>query len=142
MSDDASMLLGSWLLRRFQIEDLATGERNDAYGLDPRGMAIFMPNGRMAAMITPRHQPVPASEADRAAAFASMIAYSGRYRLEPPDRFVTTVDVSWLALWTDTDQGRTYRLDGDKLEIISAPGPSPHGGGAMVRGILSWVREA
>jgi hypothetical protein len=53
----------------------------------------------------------------------SMIAYSGKYRIEGND-FVTTVDVSWNEAWNGTEQRRHCTLDGDKLMIVSAPQPS------------------
>ena len=64
-------------------------------GAAPRGALMMHPGGRMMGVVTPFEQPVPKTQADQAAAFQKMIAYSGQFRLEPPDRFVTTVDVAW-----------------------------------------------
>ena len=97
----------------------------------------------MAALLTPGERVPPITEADRAAAFARLVAYSGRYRLEPPDRLVTTVDVAWFEDWVGTDQVRTYSLDGDRLDMFTPAGrmPQPDGSEATVIGILSWTRE-
>ena len=72
-----------------------------------------------------------------------VVAYSGRYRLEPPNRIVTSVDVSWFEEWIGTDQARTYVLEDDRLDISTPPGRMPQqGGGEMsVMGVMSWTRE-
>ena len=90
---------------------------------------------------TPAAQSKPATEAEKAAAYRNTLAYSGRYRLEPPDRFVTEVDLSLWPEWLGSEQGRSYRLDGDRLDIVSDPNRGPRFEGATVRGYLSWVRE-
>ena len=64
-----------------------------------------------------------------------------RYRIEPGDRFVTDVDIAWLPGWVGTRQGRSFKLRGDKLDIVSDPVPLEFLDGAMAIGILSWVRE-
>jgi hypothetical protein len=43
--------------------------------------------------------------------------------------------------WVDTDQERTYKLEGDMLYIISMTQPNVNFGGRMMTGILSWERE-
>ena len=83
----------------------------------------------------------PVTEADRAAAFQKLIAYSGRYRLEPPNRFITSVDVAWYQPWLEKEQARSFALDGDMLDITSDPTTTPLSGDALVVGLLSWRRE-
>lgn len=141
MTTEHSPLIGVWSLRSFQLEDVATGKRSDAMGPDPIGALILHPGGRMMGVITPRDRAMPATDADRAELYRGMLAYSGRYRLEPPDKFVTTVDIAWTPGWVGTDQARTYKIDGDRLDIVSAPARTPRTGDALVVGVLSWVRE-
>ena len=125
------------------VQDAGTGEQSEPFGPDPRGTLMLHADGRMAALITPRDRVVPTSEADRATAFQGLVAYAGWYRLEPPDRFVTTVDVAWHEGWIGTDQVRTYVVDGDRLDIFTPPTrmPRPDGGEVTVTGRLSWTRE-
>jgi Lipocalin-like domain len=130
---------GVWRLRDFYVQNTQTGERFQPFGVDPRGSLILHPEGRMMAVVTPNLETAPESEADRAAAFQRLIAYSGRYRLEPPNQFVTTVDVAWFQPWVGTEQARTYKTDGDTLDIISAPVRSTTD--ELMIGFLSWVRE-
>jgi len=140
LADDRTKLLGIWKLKSFVTEFQASGERRPVYGIDPLGYIIFTPEGRMMVVITGEGRKPAQTTEDRAALFASMVAYSGTYRVEP-DKFVTKVDVSWNETWTGTDQVRFFKLDGDRLDIISAWAPS----GAIpekpiVRGILTWER--
>ncbi len=138
---DAAGLHGVWRLLSFRFENPATGERFEPYGPEPRGTLILDAGGRMAAVITPRDQPRARTDAEQADAFRRMVAYSGRYRLEPPHRFITTVDVAWLPQWIGGEQERSYELNGDMLDIVSAPSRTPHTGDALVVGVLSWMRE-
>jgi Lipocalin-like domain len=62
-------------------------------------------------------------DAERAALQKSMLAYRGRYHLEGSE-FITKVEVSWNEEWNGTEQRRHFRIEGNKLFIESAPGPS------------------
>ena len=66
-----------------------------------------------------------------------MNAYSGKYRLENA-RFITKVDIAGDQKWVDTEQQRTYRVNGDILIIESAPVTQA---AKTVRDILEWERE-
>jgi hypothetical protein len=95
MNDEASGLLGVWLLRSAYLQRVDTGEKIVQYGDSPRGVLILHEGGRMAAIITPSHQSRDAPPPRR-----KLLAYSGRYRIEPPNRFVTDVDIAWIPSWT------------------------------------------
>ena len=138
-----SSILGVWKLRSFYAENVETRERSEPFGPEPRGTLILHPDGRMAALLTPGTSMASTVGADQASAAQKLVAYSGRYRLEPPDRLVTSVDVAWIPAWVGTDQARTYTLDGDRLEITSAPGRMLREDGteATFVGILKWTRE-
>jgi len=140
VTTDSAAIAGVWILRSFHIEEAGTGRRTLPFGPDPSGALIMHPGGRMIAVLTPKAAAQPATEAERAEAYRTMVAYSGRYRLEPPDRFVTTVDVAWFPGWVGTDQARTYTLAGDRLDIVSAP-VRLAGSDVPAVGVLSWARE-
>jgi Lipocalin-like domain len=78
--------------------------------------------------------------AERAALQKSMLAYSGKYRVEGDD-FITTVDISWNEIWNGTEQRRHYRIEGDRLFIDSAPAPSITNPGKTDFRRLVWERE-
>jgi hypothetical protein len=136
MVDQASELTGVWILRSAHLERVDTGEKILSYGDNPRGVLILHEGGRMAAIITPSHQSGDAPPPRR-----KLLAYSGRYRIEPGNRFVTDVDIAWLPSWVGTGQGRNFKLQEDKLDIVTDPIPIEFLDGAVGIGILSWVRE-
>jgi Lipocalin-like domain len=96
----------------------------------------------MMALITPSEQRPLTTEAEKAEALQKLIAYSGIYRLEPPNRFVTQVDIAWFQPWVGSEQGRNFSLKGNILEIVSDPVRSPHDEDSPVIGVLSWIRES
>ncbi len=134
-------ITGVWRLQSYLLKNLATGENTDVFGPTPSGVLILLLEGRMAAIMTPSGRTPPLTEADQARAFQELIAYSGHYRLEAPNRFVTTVDVAWFQPWLGTAQARSFDLDGDTLNIVSDPSTTPLTGDAPVVGVLSWRRE-
>ena len=74
-----------------------------------------------------------------AAAFRTMFAYTGRYRLEG-DVWITKVDAAWREEWNGTEQTLTFRFEGERLLVIAAWQPSRNQPGRNVRGILTWER--
>ncbi|WP_029117478.1 lipocalin-like domain-containing protein [Mycobacterium sp. URHB0044] len=138
---DQTTIHGVWRLKSYYLENLQTGERTHVFGSNPNGVLTLLPEGRMFALLTPGERTRPETEADEANAFRNLLAYSGRYRLEPPDRFVTTVDVASLESWVGSEQARKFRLHGDALDITIGPARMSLTGDAMVMNVLSWVRE-
>jgi hypothetical protein len=142
LADDREKLLGIWKLVSNESEIQDTGELRPVYGKNPNGYIIFMPEGRMMTVITGEGRKVPKTDEERSAAWSTMIAYTGIYRIEG-DKFITKVDVSWNEAWTGTEQIRFFKLDGNRLKVISgwAPTNNPNLGlGRMTRGILIWER--
>jgi len=132
--------LDVWKLEAFEIEFQDTGQRKAPFGANPNGYIIFTSEGRMMALLTAEGRQMPQTDAERAAAFRSVCAYSGTYRLEG-DRWLTEVDTAWNEAWTGTDQLRFYRFDGEKL-VVTTPWGVPVGfEGRQTRGILTWVKE-
>jgi hypothetical protein len=138
---NVSDVIGVWRLRSYYLEIQQTGERIEPYGTHPKGVFMIHPEGRVAVVMTPGEQRKPVTEADQAQAFQKLVAYSGLYRVEPPDRFVTSVDIAWFEPWVSSEQARKFVANGDALEIVSEPTRTPLTGDALVVGVLSWVRE-
>ncbi|HEY7298662.1 MAG TPA: lipocalin-like domain-containing protein [Xanthobacteraceae bacterium] len=139
-AQDREKLLGNWKLVSFYTEDVQSKQRNDLYGAHPNGHIGFTPDGRFFALVAADGRKPPQTPDDQAAAFRSMIAYTGKYRLEG-DKFITKVDVAWNEGWTGTEQVRFWRVEAGKLYITTAPIPNPNVPGGMVIGTLVWEKE-
>jgi hypothetical protein len=136
MADEAAGLTGVWILRSAYLERVDTGEKILPYGDKPRGVLILHEGGRMAAIITPSDQTGDAPPRPR-----KLLAYSGLYRIENGDRFVTDVDIAWIPSWVGTPRGRNFSLRDGALDIVSDPAPVEFLDNVMATGILTWARE-
>jgi len=132
-------LLGSWRLVSFQMTYEGSAPSNQ-YGEHPKGRLILGPDGRMAAVIVAGGRRFGPSDAERAALHRSMLAYTGRYRVEG-NRFVTAVDASWNQSWDGTEQARDYRIEGDRLLIESRGVGTNQQVGTPFVARLVWERE-
>ena len=140
VAQDRSAIVGSWKLVSYEVEFQDTGERRAIFGKSPKGYIIFTPEGRTMSYLEAETRKPPKTDEERAAAFRTIIAYTGKYRVEG-DRFVTSVDGSWNVFWTGTDQERHFTLASGQLRIVSQWGPAPAFENRMVRGVLVWERE-
>ena len=136
-----SDVIGVWRLRSCYLEIVETGEHVEPYGARPKGVFMIHPDGRAAVVMTSEEQIKPATAADQAEAFQKLVAYSGLYRVEPPDRLVIAVDVAWFEPWVGSEQVRKFTVKDDTLEIVGEPTRTPFTGDALIIGVLSWVRE-
>ena len=141
MSDNHANLIGIWKMVSFDIEDKESGERKPFYGdKSPNGYMILADEGRMMVLVRSGDREPGQTDEKQAALFRTMLSYTGVYRFED-DKFVTSVDVSWNESWTGTDQVRFYKLDGDRLDIVTAWMPNPiDPEGRVAHAILSWER--
>jgi|SRR5271167_4930385 len=137
---NAASLVGTWQLVSVQFEFADTGECVDVYGPQPSGYLILTDGGRLMGIITAADRAPPATDADRAALFESMMAYSGEYRAEGEDKFVTTVDLAWHPAWHG-EQTRFFALDGDMLSITTAQLAHPRFPNRLGRGVLLFRRS-
>jgi Lipocalin-like domain len=119
---DPDALTGSWKLISWQViaED---GTAQDIFGAKPKGYLVLTPEGRSIVVTTAERRKAGLDDAERAALHKSMLAYSGRYRIEGND-VITKVEVSWNEDWNGSEQRRHFRIEGDRLLIDSAPAPS------------------
>ena len=137
---DHARLLGVWRLVSAQVRNEDTGEVRDLHGPDPRGFAVFSPEGRASFIVTASNRASPIDDAEVGALLRGMSAYTGRFRIEG-DRVVTQVDVAWHPAWEDTAQTRFYELEGDRLTLRTGPQDHPSYPGMRLRGIIVWVRD-
>jgi len=140
-SSQAEQLIGTWRLVSAVMEDVKSGERLLTWGGEPNGILAITSTGRWIAVQTAEGRKPPHTDAERAAAFRSMLVYSGRYRTED-QKVIITVDIAWDESWTGTEQVRSFRIEGDKLHIEAAPQPYANFDGRTMRAIPVWQREA
>ena len=139
-ADDGSKIHGVWRLVAYDVEFQDTGERRPVFGKNPVGYIIFMPEGRMMAYLEAENRKAPQNDEERAAAYRTMHAYTGKYRLEG-DKWITKVDGSWNVSLTGTNQERFFRFEGDHLHVVSQWLRYTMFDNRMGRGILIWERE-
>jgi len=111
-------LLGTWRLVSFELEVQGQSDKVLMMGKTPAGYLSFLPDGRMAVVITAEGRKPGTSEQERAALYSSLVAYTGRYRVEG-DKWVTTVDASANPAWVGTEQPRFFKISGDTLQESS-----------------------
>jgi hypothetical protein len=69
--------------------------------------------------------------------FNSMVAYTGSYRVDG-DKWVTRVDVSANPAWVGTEQTRSFRVTGDRLQEMTAWAPRPDN--SVARAVITYER--
>ena len=142
VQDMKDRLIGTWKLVSATREELPSGAVVNQGGDSPAGYINYAPDGRMIAIIAYGGRAAPAGplataqEAD--ALLKSLVAYAGTYTIEG-DTVTHHVDISWNESWTGTRQPRTFRFEGDRLHLSTAPSPDPSGGRMSVRRMV-WQK--
>jgi hypothetical protein len=140
-ASDTDRIIGTWKLVSVVYEDAQTKDRTPVLGEHPHGYQIATPEGRWLALVTADGRPVPKTDEDRAQALRTMIAYSGRYRVED-GKVITKVEIAWNEAWVGGEQVRFLRFEGDDLlHIESPPMPHPNLNNKVVRVIVTWQRD-
>lgn len=106
---------GSWRLVSYVVEVQRTGETFPPMGEHPTGYVMFSPEGRVWFMLTGDGRE---RAQDKARLLESVIAYTGRYRIEG-DTWITAVDVAWDPAWVGSEQARQFRRTGDRLQVLT-----------------------
>ena len=137
--DTAKQLAGSWKLNSWTIQIIG-GEVTEPFGPNPKGRAVFTPDGFSAFMIARPNRKPAMNDADSAALLKSLMVYTGKFTVDG-DKLTTNVDLSWNEILTGTAQVRFFKLEGDKLSIRTAEQASAVYPGKKVVGTLTWERE-
>ena len=118
---DAASLVGTWRL----VE--ASFDEQPAFGESPRGMLIYTADGHVAVAISHAgrralsvadrvHAPVD----ERADAFATFFAYSGRFSVSGHE-VRHEVEVASVPNWVGTVLVRAVRVESDTLILCTPP---------------------
>lgn len=142
------IFLGTWKLVSYVREDLPSGAKSDVMGTHPTGYINYGNDGRMMVMIVGSDRKKPAgaaaTPAEAEGLIKSMLAYAGTFTIDTGAKTVTHhIEISWDQSRVGTDQVRAYRLDGDRLTLVTQPSADPATGKQTVR-TLVWekLREA
>ena len=137
--DTAKQLAGSWKLNSWTIQIIG-GEITEPFGPNPKGRAVFTPDGYVVFVIAAANRKPAANDEESAALLKTLLAYTGKFTIDG-DKFTTKVDISWNELFTGQDQVRFFKLEGDRLTIRTAEQASAVYPGKKVVGTLIWERE-
>jgi hypothetical protein len=142
---DPHLLVGTWRLVSSEATVVDDGITEVTFTENPKGYLMLTPWERMMTVCIGgdgERKKIPTSQADLSELWRTMLAYTGKYRVEG-DELVTAVDVSWYELWTGTEQRRRFTLDGDSLTIVTKP--QPLGAGSRAKAMVSckvvWARD-
>ncbi|HET6460847.1 MAG TPA: lipocalin-like domain-containing protein [Syntrophales bacterium] len=117
-ADDGAKIVGVWKLISFEVEIQATGQKEFVMGKNPTGYAIFTSEGRVWFVLTGEGRKSPKTIQDRAKLLDSLVAYTGTYHLEG-DTWITRIDVAWNPGWVGTEQKRFFKVEGDRLSVLT-----------------------
>jgi hypothetical protein len=135
-------LLGTWRLKSFVRQDVATGERRPALGEHPEGYLGYAPDGRMYALFVAGDRVAPTgdqpTDAERVQLHKSMLAYAGTYTIAG-DKVVNHIDIAWNNARLGSDQVRYFQLEGDRLSLTTERNKSPIDGSEGF-GVLEFER--
>jgi lipocalin-like protein len=132
---------GIWKLVSQEIEVQETGQLEPPMGENPTGYALFTKEGRAFFILTGEIREPATNDEERAKLLNTLVAYTGTYRVEG-DKWVTKVDVAWNPEWVGSEQTRFFKLDGDRLQVLSPWRVMPNWPDkGMTRSILSFDRS-
>jgi hypothetical protein len=117
-ADDRQQVLGFWKLVSYVVEIQATGQIEPVMGQHPTGYVNFSREGRVMFILTGEGRKPAKTAEERADLLSTLVAYTGPYRIEG-DRWITKVDVAWNPEWVGTEQARNFKVDGDRLQVLT-----------------------
>lgn len=139
-ADDKAGIQGAWKLVSYQVEVQANGEMMTPLGKNPTGYVYFSPDSRVWFVLTGDGRKPAKTNEEKAALLDSLVAYSGKYRLEA-DKWITSVDVAWNPAWIGTEQSRNYKIEGEHLQVLTPWRTMPNWADkGMTRSIITFER--
>jgi len=124
----ADSVVGAWRLVAVTEEETANKVVHKPLGEHPIGLIIFTADGHVSfIMADPSRKAAAApkaTDAEAAALYRTMVAYSGKYHLDG-DKLTNHPEISWNQAWNGTDQRRIVVISGNTLTVTTAPFVSP-----------------
>jgi hypothetical protein len=139
-AQDRPQVQGVWRLVTYEIEIQATGQKEPVMGKNPTGYVIFTPEGRVWFVLTGEGRKPAKTVQERAELLDSLVAYTGTYSIEG-DKWITKVEVAWNPAWVGTEQARSFKVDGDRLSVLTPWRVMPNWAEkGMTRSIITFER--
>jgi len=139
-AQDRPQVHGVWRLVAYEIEIQATDQKEPVMGKNPTGYVIFTPEGRVWFVLTGEGRKPAKTVQERAELLDSLVAYTGTYRIEG-DKWITKVEVAWNPAWVGTEQTRSFKVDGDRLSVLTPWRVMPNWAEkGMTRSIVTFER--
>lgn len=137
MTATAEDLIGAWRLESWSLVYEDGRPPEFPLGQDAEGLIMYTADGHVAAtlMRAGRSAPAPATEADRAAAYADSFAYAGRYEVRDGTVF-HAIEIATNPSLVGFRSTRHIQLDGEWL-TLSGPDFTP---GAARTQRIAWRR--
>jgi hypothetical protein len=139
----ADPIVGTWKLVSVQSRSLQGQTNATAFGEHPTGFATFTSQGRMSLIMADDNRKplsvvdrVSAPIEERAQAFATCVAYAGRYTFTG-DKVVFHVEASSIQNWVNTDLTRSVVFD---KNLMSLKTMTTLKGGVLQTIETTWVR--
>jgi hypothetical protein len=140
-AQQAPEVTGLWKLVSYEVETQQTGQKGPIMGSNPSGYAHFHPDGRVFFVLTGEGRKPGKSDSERAELLGTLVAYTGTYRIEG-DKWITKVDVAWNPEWVGTEQSRTFKIEGDRLQVLTPWRVMPNWADkGMTRSIVTFERS-
>ncbi len=117
-ADDSAQIQGVWKLVSYEVEIQSTGQKEYPMGQKPTGYVTFTAEGRVFFVLTGEGRKPAKTDQERAALLGNLVAYTGTYRLEE-DKWITSVEVAWNPEWVGSEQKRSYKIDGNRLQVLT-----------------------
>jgi hypothetical protein len=139
-ADDRDKVVGTWKLISYEVEVQATGQKSPVMGEKPTGYATFTPEGRVFFVLTGEARKTAKTDQERAELLNTLVAYSGTYTVEG-EKWITNVEVAWNPEWVGTKQVRDFKLDGERLMVLTPWRVMPNWADkGMTRSIVTFER--
>ena len=140
-ADDRAPVHGVWKLTAYDVEIQSTGEKFPPMGKNPTGYVIFTPEARVWFVLTGEGRKPAKTAEEKAELLETLVAYTGTYRIEG-DKWITNVEVAWNPAWVGTEQSRSFKIEGDHLQVLSPWRVMPNWADkGMTRSIVTFERS-
>ena len=140
--EPSSAVVGVWKVLSVETKEVASGKLVKPFGDQPTGTFIFSRGGRMAGMQFGTNRKAAAgpnaTEAERAALFSSMTAYSGTYKVVGK-KLIFNIENSSIQSWNGTERTINIEINGTKLTGTSDPFKSLISGLDVVA-VVTWEK--